>query len=98
MENKVKEVSALLKLLANENRLLLLCSLLEGPLTVSKLVDKLGSISQSGVSQHLAQLKANALVDSKKQGQNITYFILDHRIEAVIQVLKDEYCGEEFVS
>lgn len=94
MEKKAKQVAALLKLLANEKRLLILCSLLEAPMSVGELVEKLGDISQSGVSQHLAQLKAHSLLDSKKQGQMITYFILDRRIEAVIKVLKEEFCKE----
>lgn len=96
MEQKAKRMAQLLKVLANENRLLILCELIRGPRTVSGLGEKLPNITQSALSQHLALLKAHGILDSSKSGQNITYSIADHRIEEVISVLKKHYCaGEE---
>ena len=92
MEEHVKVVSELLKVLANENRLLILCYLIEGPLTVSELSSKITSITQSALSQHLAILKAHKIVDSIKKGQTITYSINDERILSVMEVLKAKYC------
>lgn len=92
MEEKAKEVAELLKVLANENRMLLLCALLEEPRTVGELVARLKGISQSAVSQHLALLKANGILDAVKKGQSITYFLRDDRIRAVMAVLKEQYC------
>lgn len=93
MEEKAKIVAALLKVLANENRLLILCALMEQPLTVSRLVEKTPGISQSAMSQHLALMKAHGILDSHKSGQHITYFIADHRVEDVMGVLKQYYCA-----
>lgn len=98
MIKKAKEVAEILKVLANENRLLILCELIEGPKTVGQLLENLNNmtkstnITQSALSQHLAVLKAHKILDSTKSGQNITYFINDKRILNVIDVLKDNYC------
>ncbi|WP_101698446.1 ArsR/SmtB family transcription factor [Clostridium minihomine] len=96
MEEKAKQIAELLKMLANENRLLILCQLIEGPKTVSKLAEKIPNITQSALSQHLALLKAHGILDFTKSGQSITYRIADERVEKVIDVLKQYYCeGEE---
>lgn len=92
MEENAKNLARLLKVLANEHRLMVLCYLLEEDLTVSQLHEKVSSISQSALSQHLALLRAHDLVDSSKEGQNVTYSILDKRVKEVIEVLKAHYC------
>lgn len=94
MKDKAKKVAELLKILANENRLIILCALIEAPQSVSKLLEKVPNITQSALSQHLAILKAHGILDYSKSGQNITYSIADHRVEAVIDVLKEYYCNE----
>ncbi|MDD2363108.1 MAG: metalloregulator ArsR/SmtB family transcription factor [Oscillospiraceae bacterium] len=95
MEGKAKEISELLKVLANENRLMIFCSLMEGPKTVGKIAEKVPDITQSALSQHLAILKAHGILDFKKNGQSITYSIVDHRVEEIINVLKKYYCNSE---
>lgn len=92
MEQKAKAVAELLKVLANEYRLLILCYLLEQPETVGVIQDKIGKISQSAVSQHLSLLKAHGIIDYEKQGQNIRYFIKDERVEEIVNVLRKHYC------
>lgn len=92
MEEEAKKIAELLKVLANENRLLILCELIEGPKTVSKLAEKVINITQSALSQHLGIMKAHGILDFQKVGQSITYSIADHRIEEVISVLKKHYC------
>ncbi len=93
MEENSKEVAELLKVLANSNRLLILCALLENSLTVTELSKFVPNISQSSLSQHLSILKSNNILDFKKTGQNVTYFISDKRIAALFEVLKSEYCS-----
>jgi DNA-binding transcriptional ArsR family regulator len=88
----MKELSELLKVLANENRLAIVCYLIEKPMTVSELHEKMNHITQPALSQHLAMLKANKILDSSKSGLAITYFIQDKRILDVIQTLKKNYC------
>lgn len=90
---KAKEVSELLKVLANENRLVILCYLIEKPMTVSELHEKLDNLTQSALSQHLAMLKAHRILNSNKSGLNITYSIQDQRIIKVIETLKANYCS-----
>ncbi|GLC32788.1 ArsR/SmtB family transcription factor [Clostridium omnivorum] len=92
MVDKVKEISELLKVLSNENRLAIVCHLIEKPMTVSELHERLVHISQPALSQHLAMLKANKILDSNKSGLSITYSIHDDRIVNIILALKTNYC------
>ncbi len=92
MINNAKKVAELLKVLANDNRLLILCNLENNPLNVSTLCEKIPSITQGALSQHLSILKANGIIDNKKNGLNVIYFIKDERIKEVIEVLKNNYC------
>ena len=94
MEEKAKKLARQLKVLANENRLLILYYLLEKPMTVGELNKKLNNITQSGLSQHLSILKAHNILDSEKIGLNITYFVKDKKIQDVLQVLKENYSKE----
>ena len=95
MKKKVKQVVELLKLLANENRLMILCVLIESPMTVSKVAERVPGITQSALSQHLALFKAHGILDYVKSGQNVTYSISDNRVTEVIATLKKYYCEED---
>ncbi|HWQ78906.1 MAG TPA: metalloregulator ArsR/SmtB family transcription factor, partial [Anaerovoracaceae bacterium] len=92
MEQKAKQIAELLKVLANEYRLLILCELIKEPKTVSSLGEKIQNITQSALSQHLTLLKAHGILDNSKSGQNVTYFIADSRVEEIISLLKKHYC------
>lgn len=92
MLEKVKEISELLKVLSNENRLAIVCHLIERPMTVSELHERLSHVTQPALSQHLAMLKANKILESSKSGLSITYSIHDDRIINIIQALKNNYC------
>ncbi len=91
MKEKARDVADLLKVLANENRLLILCELADGPKSVSSLLSKL-DITQSGISQHLAILKSHGILDYDKKAQTINYNIKDERILKLMASLKDVYC------
>ena len=92
MEERAKQVAKLLKVLANENRLLIFCGLMEKPMTVGEIAKHVPRITQSALSQHLAILKAHGILDCTKTGQNVTYSIADHRVEEIINTLKINYC------
>lgn len=92
MLEKIKEISEILKVISNENRLAIVCHLIERPMTVSELHERLNHVTQSALSQHLAILKMNKILDSNKRGLSITYSIEDKRIIKVIQTLKSSYC------
>ena len=93
MIDNAKAIAELLKVLANENRLLIVCYLLESPLTVSEIHQKVNNLTQSALSQHLAMLKAHRILESNKSGLSITYSIKDNRIRSVIKILKENYCN-----
>ena len=92
MANRAKRMAEILKVLANENRLITFCALMETPLTVSEIAEHLPDITQSALSQHLSILKAHGILDSSKSGQKVTYFIADEKIAEVINVLRKYYC------
>lgn len=92
MEERAKEIAELLKVLANENRLMIVCTLMEEAKTVGKIGEKVPNITQSALSQHLSALKAMGILSAQKKGQSVTYAIADHRVEEIIHVLKQYYC------
>lgn len=92
MLEKFKKMSELLKVLSNENRLAIVCHLIERPMTVSELHERLNHVTQPALSQHLAMLRMNKILDSNKSGLTITYFIQDKRIISIIEALKSNYC------
>ena len=75
MEEKAKKLARQLKVLANENRLLILYYLLEKPMTVGELNKKLSNIAQAALSQHLSIMKAHTLLYINKDGLNISDFV-----------------------
>ncbi|MDR1931962.1 MAG: metalloregulator ArsR/SmtB family transcription factor [Spirochaetales bacterium] len=93
METKAKQIAELLKILANENRLLIFCALMRQPLTVGEIAKRVPNITLSALSQHLTLLKAYGILGCSKSGQSVTYAIADHRVEAVFNVLKKYYCN-----
>jgi len=92
VEEKAKLLAELLRILANENRLLILCALMQGAKTVGQIGEYVPKITQSALSQHLTMLRTAGILESDKQGQNVTYSIADYRIKEVLAVLKQHYC------
>ncbi|MCL2832196.1 MAG: metalloregulator ArsR/SmtB family transcription factor [Treponema sp.] len=93
--DEVKEIARMLKVLANENRLLILCALIGQPMTPAGIAKHVPGITQSALSQHLTLLKAHNYLDSKKSGQNIIYSVADKRVENTINVLRKYYCRSQ---
>ena len=94
MREQARKIAELMGQLANENRLLILCALLEKPMTVGELAGKVPGISGPALSQHLQKLRAGQLVQAQKEGQFVRYSIKDERLYALMALLKKEYCGE----
>ena len=92
MEEQAKTIAELLKLLANEHRLLIL--LIKGQLTVGDIHKCVPNITASALSQHLNQLKTAGIFSSEKQGMNVIYQIQDERVIALMGVMKELYCNE----
>lgn len=95
MEEKARKIAELLKIMANENRLLILCALITGAKTVSQIGEYVPKITQSALSQHLTLLKRAGILTSDKQGMNVIYAIFDHRVEKILETLKTFYCNPE---
>jgi DNA-binding transcriptional ArsR family regulator len=95
MTGCAQEAARLLKLLANEKRLLILCFLAErGEMPVGALIEALG-LSQSALSQHLARLRCDQLVHFRRESQTLYYRLADPRAVRVLGVLKDIFCPEQ---
>jgi DNA-binding transcriptional ArsR family regulator len=86
------EAAQLLKALGNEQRLLILCHLLDGPLSVGELNQRI-ELSQSALSQHLALLRELGLVDTRREAQTIYYSLPDGPVVRVMALLQDIYCA-----
>lgn len=92
MEIEAKEVSELLRVIGNVNRLMILCILEDGQFTVTELHKKINDITMPALSQHLSVLKLAGLIDSEKKGLNVYYKIIDFRVIELMKVLKKLYC------
>ena len=92
LQKKASSASDLLKVLANETRLLVLCELLEGERAVNELEEHLG-IRQSAMSQHLAVLRRERLVTTRRQAQNIYYSLASEEVRSIMKALYDIYCA-----
>ena len=89
------KAARLLKLLANENRLLILCRLvIAGEMSVGDLADAV-ELSQSALSQHLAKMREDGLVATRREAQTVFYRIADPNAERLLVLLKDIYCPQE---
>lgn len=87
------DASRLLKVLANEKRLMLLCLLVERECSVSELNAQV-DLSQSALSQHLAVLREDGLVTTRREAQTIYYALAPGPAERIIATLHDIYCGD----
>jgi len=91
-ERKAAEAAGLLKLLANENRLLILCRLAAvREMSVSDLAEAV-HLSQSAVSQHLARMREDGLVGTRRDAQTIYYRLADPNATRLLALLQDIYC------
>ena len=88
---KARKASEFLKALANENRLLILCILSEKERSVTEL-EQLLSVSQSSVSQQLARLRLDGLVDSRRDGRVVYYSLADEPTRQFIKAIYDKFC------
>jgi DNA-binding transcriptional ArsR family regulator len=79
-----------LKLLANEQRLLILCRLTQGEFAVGQMVELCGQ-SQSSVSQHLGRLREGGLVKTRREGTTIYYSLADEGVRKLIDMLCDRF-------
>jgi DNA-binding transcriptional ArsR family regulator len=93
-QENARRGSALLKAMSNEHRLLILCQLLRGEKNVGQL-ERIIGLSQSALSQHLARLRKDDLVRTRREAQTIFYSLKGPEATSVLETLHRLYCGDE---
>jgi DNA-binding transcriptional ArsR family regulator len=91
MKVHAAEAAQLLKALGNEQRLQILCNLLEAPMSVGELNARI-DLSQSALSQHLAVLRESGFVETRRNAQTVVYSLPNGPVTRVMSVLQDIYC------
>lgn len=92
MRKHAREAARLMKAVGNENRLMVLCALASGELSVSELLEKV-DLSQSALSQHLAVLRREKLVTTRRESQSIYYSLSSSTAGKLVEFLYNTYCA-----
>lgn len=95
VEQHAGEAARLLKALANDRRLLVLCALIDRPLGVGEINERVPQLSPSALSQHLAVLREAGVVSTTRHGQSITYALVPGPALQVMQALYQAYCAPQ---
>ena len=93
LQENAENASALLKIMANKSRLMIMCHLLQGEKCVQELERHIG-MTQSALSQQLAILRGEKLVTTRRQAQSVFYTLASPEAEAVIATLYDLFCDK----
>lgn len=91
MADSARDATDFLKSIAHEGRLMILCRLAEGECTVTELEDLL-SARQAAVSQQLARLRLEGVVNTRREGKSVFYSLADEKVKIIIPVLYDMFC------
>ncbi len=91
MQEHACEASLLMKAMSNEQRLLILCLLVDGERSVGEMQAEI-ELSQSALSQHLAVLREAGFVDTRREAQTVSYSLPNGPIKKVMQTLHKIYC------
>lgn len=92
LQSRAGEAEALLKAMANQARLMILCELLDGERTVTELHRKVG-LAMSAVSQHLAKLRDEGIVATRRESQTIYYSLASEPAEKMLTLLYEIFCA-----
>ena len=91
MQSSAARASDMLKLLGHPHRLMILCQLKMGEKSVSELADTVG-VAQSPLSQHLARMRYEDVVETRRDGQTVYYSLKDGEAEKLIGALYEIFC------
>ncbi len=94
MKERVPEVAELLRFMATPSRLLLLCQLAQGEMTVGGLEDATG-IRQPALSQQLGELRQRKLVATRRESRSIIYRMADPRVAALLGAMHGIFCADD---
>lgn len=90
----VEQAAALMKVLANPSRLLLLCLLSDGEKNVSEL-EELLKLRQPSLSQQLSRLREDKLVETRREGKSIYYRLASDEAQQIVVLLHSLFCGRQ---
>ena len=91
LQENARRAAGMLKAMSNPSRLVILCQLAEGERSVGELEDAVG-ITQSGISQHLAVLRREHVVNSRREKQTVFYSLASEDVVALMHTLHDVFC------
>ncbi len=91
MQGNAARASELMKLLGHPHRLMILCELNQGECSVGQLSERIG-INQSPLSQHLARMRHEGVVEARRNAQTVYYSLKGKEVSAVISLLYELYC------
>ena len=94
MMANARRATDFMKAVGHEGRLMILCHLASGEKSVTEL-EQLISARQAAVSQQLARLRFEGLVESRREGKTIIYSLADGRVRRIIEVIYEMFCAEE---
>lgn len=94
MQASVARASVLLKAISNKTRLMIVCQLAEKEMSVGDLLDII-PLSQSAMSQHLALLRREKIVKTRREAQSIIYSLSSQNAKAVIETIHELYCDDD---
>lgn len=94
MNLTAEQASKLLKIISHPHRLMILCLLLEGRKNVTELTEQVG-ISQTAMSNHLAKLRSEHIVDYTRYHRSLVYELTSAEVTHIIAALYDIYCADE---
>jgi DNA-binding transcriptional ArsR family regulator len=92
LRSKAGSVEVLLKSVGNQHRLMILCELLKGERSVGAMQSAIG-LSQSALSQHLARLREDGIVTTRRASQTIYYSLANEKVARLIGLLYELYCA-----
>jgi len=92
MQENATRASELMKLLGHPHRLMILCELNQGERSVGELSESIG-INQSPLSQHLARMRHEGVVTSRREAQTVFYSLSGEEVSSIIGLLYDLYCN-----
>lgn len=93
IQQNVGRAASLLQAMSNPKRLLVLCILADGEHSVGALAKQV-ELSQSALSQHLARLRDDGFVNTRREAQTVYYSVAGGEVEAVLQALHGLYCAK----
>lgn len=94
LEARARHAAGILKAMSNASRLVILCQLAQGERSVGELERAVG-LSQSGISQHLALLRRESVVASRRVRQTVLYSLASGEVAAVMATLQAVFCRED---